>query len=615
MYHPIRDYAIIGDSHTAALISTAGSVDWLCLPRFDSPSVFGALLDAEKGGRLQILPVGDYTARQQYVGATNVLETTFTTPGGVLRVVDAMAVAEEEEKRRLLWPGWLLIRRIECLEGEVAIEVVCEPRPDYARTTPRLRDRGPLGFCFEWKSQALALRSDLPLQKAGSRARLEGAATLKKGERRYVCITYALHDPVVLPPLGTEADTWLERTRRWWEEWISHCRYDGPYRDAVLRSALVLKLLLYAPSGALVAAPTTSLPERIGGALNWDYRYCWLRDASMMLRSLMDLGYTEEGTAFLSWLLHATQLTWPELRVVYTVYGETNLPERSLDYLEGYERSRPVRVGNEAAKQLQLDVYGEVAGAAFAYVRRGGRLDRLQARRLAMLGPAIYKLWRRPDAGIWESRAEPSHHTVSKAACWVALDHLIQLHHEGHVKLNIETAVAERDAIREMVESQGFIDQKQSYVSVLGGDEVDASLLLLGLRGYADPMAPRMRSTIHRIQEALSEDSLVYRYRRDEEGEDPHEGAFSICSFWLVESLARAGYVDEAAAHFERLLAYANDAGLYAEEIDPGTRAALGNFPQAFTHAGLVGAAMVLAEQMGRNAHEPSTTPPEDSRS
>lgn len=596
VYQPIEEYGIIGDSHTAALISSAGSVDWLCLPRFDSPSVFGALLDDYNGGRFQIRPVAGFSVQRRYVGETNVLETTFTTGEGVVRLTDAMAVTDEDEKRRWLWPGWLLIRRLECLNGEVDMEVVCEPKPGYARSRVYLHERGRLGFIFEWGANALALRSDVQLGKAEGRPAVEGRFRMKQGDRVYLCLTYALQEPLVMPPAGAEAEIWLERSCRWWEKWVSHCRYQGPYRTAVIRSALVMKLLIYAPSGALIAAPTTSLPERLGGTLNWDYRYCWLRDSTIVLRSLYGLGYDEEGRAFYSWLLHATQQTWPELRVAYRVNGEPHLPERVLDYLDGYAGSRPVRVGNDAARQLQLDVYGEVAGAALEYVRRGGVLDVLEARRLAKLAEAVCRLWREPDAGIWESRSEPSHHTLSRAMCWVALNDLLQIHQDGHLSLDVERVLAERAAIRDVVESEGYNQQMESYVSIANGDSVDASLMLMCLRGYIDAAAPRMYSTLRRILTELSEGSLVYRYRLDEAGGNPLEGAFGICSFWAVESLALAGARDEARARFEQLLGYCNDLGLFGEEIDVDTGTMLGNFPQAFTHAALIDAALVLDE-------------------
>jgi GH15 family glucan-1,4-alpha-glucosidase len=600
---PIGSYAAIGDCRTAALISRDGSLEWLCLPRFDSASVFGALLDAERGGRFAVRPVGAFEVERRYVGHTNVLETTFRTPTGVVRLVDFVAVADEEEKRRALRPDFTLGRRIECLTGEVEVEAVCDARPDYGRTAPRVTGGYHLGYILEYGARALVLRSELPLRPRTGGTALEGRATLRAGERRRLALSYSDVAPAVLPPLGEQVDEWLATTLAWWEGWAAHLRYAGPYREAVVRSALALKLLCFAPSGAVVAAPTTSLPEEIGGTSNWDYRYCWLRDASLTTAALFDLGCTSEAESFLAWMLHATRLSWPELQVLYTVYGDADVRESEIPGLAGYAGSSPVRVGNGAHDQLQLDVYGEVVNAAFGFVQRGGHLDAASARMLAGLGRSVCRRWRQPDEGIWETRGGRRHHTLSKAMCWVALDRLARLGEMGQVRVPTRAFAAECRAIRETVESHGYSEALNSYVAVFDSEEVDASLLLLGLHGYADPRSERMKGSYACIRDGLGVGPLLYRNRSGGEGIPVDEGCFGICSFWGVEQRARQG--DRAGAHadFSELLGYANDVGLFAEEIDPASGAALGNFPQAFTHVGLISAALALESPPGAARH------------
>jgi GH15 family glucan-1,4-alpha-glucosidase len=593
-YRPIGDYALIGDCRSAALVSSLGSIDWLCWPRFDSPSIFAALLDSRRGGRFTIAPVDPFTTSRRYVGESAVIETTFRTASGVARLTDLMPVASETEKARELWPDHELLRRVECLAGTVEIEVVFDPRPEYGRLAPQLLDRGTFGLLCEHGDHVIAVRSEIPLT-VGDGPGARGGARLQAGEARSLSVSYERGLPVVLSPMGVAAADRIARSVSWWEDWMRACRYDGPYAEAVRRSAVTLKLLTYAPSGALIAAPTTSLPEEIGGSRNWDYRYCWLRDASLSMRAFDDLGFAGESEAFLSWLLHATRLTWPELQVLYDVYGEARVPESILEHLEGYVGSTPVRIGNAAVDQLQLDIYGEVVDAAWRYVERGGRLDRTTARTLAGFGEVVIRRWREADEGIWEPRSGRRHLTHSKAMCWVAMDRLARLCERRQVPSDAARYVRARDTIRGAIEAHGFNERLGSYVSVFDGDAVDASLLLLSLMGYTDPRSARMRGTLACIRERLGVNGLLYRYRGEDDGVAGTESAFGICSFWSVEARALQGEVAEAAEELEPLLSLGNDVGLFAEEIDVRSGAAVGNFPQAFTHVGLINAAVTIA--------------------
>jgi GH15 family glucan-1,4-alpha-glucosidase len=602
-YPPIDDYALIGDCRSAGLVSRDGSLDWLCLPRFDSPSIFAAVLDVEKGGRFLVRPLGEFRTERRYLANTNVLETVFRTPTGACVLRDLMSVSSEEDKRAHLTPEHEVLRELEGLEGEVEIEILYAPRPDYGRVCPLLEERGALGLRCEIDGTSLTLRSEMPLELTDGDRSASGFARIRSGERKYLSLTYSMEAPAVVTLLGEIARGRIERTVRWWQEWANRCTYEGPYRDAVVRSALALKLMTYAPSGALVAAPTTSLPEAIGGVRNWDYRYCWLRDASFTLRALFTLGYREEAEAYIGWLLHATRLTWPELHVLYDVFGEAKLPERELPHLEGYAASRPVRIGNDAQGQLQLDVYGEVINGAARFLDRGGRVDRDTNRMLDGLGRTVCKRWREPDEGIWEGRSGRFHNTHSKVLCWVAIDRLIEMHEAGKLDVSVDLFRKERDEIRKEIETHGYNERIGSYTRTFDGEEMDASLLTLPLYDYIEGTNSRMRSTCARIHEKLATGELVHRYETGtDDGLPPGEGAFGLCSFWAVECVARGGNVEGATRTFEQLLAYANDVGLFAEEIDPDTGAALGNFPQAFTHIGLINAALTLAESQAGNA-------------
>ena len=607
---PIHDYAAIGDGRTVALVGRHGSIDWLCWPRFDSPSVFAAILDDE-GGCWRLAPTAPFRVTRRYVDDTNVLETRFETSSGTVVLTDLMPVASEEDKDRFLIPDHEILRVAQCVHGEVEIEMRFAPRPGYGGQRARLRDAGRFGVRAEVGAELFLLRSDLSLAITGD-GELQGLARLRAGDAVHSSLTFADDGPAVSPPLGEWSRAAIARTVTWWREWASRLQYAGPRRELVIRSALALKLLVYAPSGAVVAAPTTSLPERIGGDLNWDYRFCWLRDAAFTVRALLALGCVPEATAFVDWLLHATRLTQPRLRILYDVYGNAPPDERVLERFGGHLGSRPVRVGNAAAGQQQLDVYGEVIEAVVYFVAAGGGLDRETERTLCAFGEYVCRHWQEPDEGIWEPRSGQAHNTHSRVLCWTALDRLLQLHARGHLR-RAPAAMFEknRELIRREVETRGWSSRLGSYVARLDGDRPDATLLLLPWYGFEPAASNRMRGTYARVRSELGAgDALLYRYRTDD---SPGEGAFGICSFWAAEYLALGGgSVQEARETFERLCDYGNDVGLFAEEIDPSTGTALGNFPQAFTHVGLINAAVSLTRRLeGTQPLEHHVSPPD----
>jgi GH15 family glucan-1,4-alpha-glucosidase len=593
---PIEDYAIVGDCRSAALVSRLGSCDWLCWPRFDSASIFAALLDEERGGCFSIAPSEPFRSQRSYLGETNVLVTRFFTDGAELTLTDFMPVLSPEDQRRFLQPEHELLRLLSCDQGEAEIEIIFDPRPDYGRDVPRLQALGKLGLCARTRRGGiLTLLTDAPLGAEG-RAHVR----LRAGERLCFSLGFTSHDIAILPPSGVRSFEMLERTAALWRSWARRTRYEGPYRDAVVRSALLLKLMQFVPSGAVVAAPTTSLPERPGGDLNWDYRFCWLRDAALSARALFGLGHREEAENFVSWLLTATSLSLPKLHVLYDLFGRQPDPEIELKHLRGYRGARPVRVGNAAMGQVQLDTYGELIEAAAYFVRSGGEIDRTTASALIGFGREVARDWDEPDEGIWEERGPGRDLVHSRALCWAALQRLIELQEKGHLPRAPAARFAEaRDRIREEVETLGWSEQFQSYTRTLGGADVDASLLLLPWYGYCDAASPRMQGTWRRIRQKLSlGNALLRRYLgKLTRG----EGAFGICSFWAVEFLAAGGgTLREAQEMFAQLLGYANDIGLYAEEIDPETGGGRGNFPQAYTHVGLINAALTMHERAER---------------
>lgn len=588
----IEDYGIVGDCRAAALVSKRGSIDWLCWPRFDSPAVFAALLDSDNGGYWSISPSQSFQVKRNYIPDSNVLETHFVCATGRATLIDLMPVASEDFRRQTLLPDHELLRQLRCNEGEIQIQVEFRPRRHYGLHGMRMQDLGPLGLRTDTDGGALWLRGTLPLkiQPGGASA----SVSLKQGDSLQFSLTYAEEAPAVLPALGMAAEAAIQRSIRWWKLWTGRCSYQGPYREAVARSVLAVKLLTYPPSGAIAAAPTTSLPEVIGGGLNWDYRYCWLRDASLTIRALLGLGYFEEAESFFTWLLHATRLTHPQLRVLYTVFGRIVPREKELAHLGGYRESRPARIGNDARNQLQLDVYGEVIEAAARYANRTGGLDRTTQKSLIGLGKYVATNWNQADEGIWEPRSGRLHHTHSRLLCWTALDRLLALSEKRLLQGVPRSWFAqERESIRQQIESRAWNENLHSYVSVLDGDQIDASLLRIPWYGFEDAGSQRMKKTYQRIRQELgTEGSLLYRYRGQ-----AAEGAFGVCGFWGVEHLALGGgTLQQAHNNFQQLLKYGNDLGLFAEEVEPSTGAALGNFPQVFTHVGLISAALTLEE-------------------
>lgn len=585
---PIADYAIIGDCRSAALISRCGSIDWLCWPHFSAPSVFAAVLDPERGGHFSITPTGRFKASRRYAGETAVLETTFATQSGSVRLTEAMIIGQSA---RNLEPLREIIRMVEGIDGAVSLDVDFAPRPGYAESVARIRGRAGDWNC-SWGNEVFRLRSDHALDPREGGA--GGHLVVGAGERYCFSLSYEKAHIAILLPTGKRAAERIDRTVTWWQEWAKNCCANGPYRNAVLRSAITLKLMTFALSGAVVAAPTASLPEWIGGSRNYDYRYCWLRDAALTMRAFTGLGLREEAGVFLRWLLHATRLTRPRLGVVYDVFGRMDLGERELAHLSGYRRSKPVRIGNAAQKQMQLDVYGGVIAAAWEFATNCGSLQRDQCNLLAGFGRTVRDCWREPDHGIWEIRDRKRHYTFSKLMCWTALDRLLALQRSHGLHVATDRFEEERSAIAETIETKGFNEELASYVMELEGDRVDASLLLMPCLGYGNPEDPRMRTTFERIDERLGRDGLLYRYEPNVDGIPGPEGAFGIASFWAVENLARRGDPDGARQRFEKLNGYANDVGLFAEEIEPDSGAALGNFPQAFTHVGLINAALAI---------------------
>jgi GH15 family glucan-1,4-alpha-glucosidase len=603
-YKPIEDYGIIGDLHTVALVGIDGSIDWCCLPHFDSPSVFGAVLDDEKGGYFKISAVAPARCKQLYLPDTNVLITRFFGEEGIAELTDFMPI--EGRSLRYSPPRYhQIIRRVSTVAGNVRIRVECFPAFNYARDRHEIHSF-PQGKSFVSASASVGLVSPMPLTIDGTGVWSEFSLPRGKSATFFLRQADQGSDANLLIPEKTGEVAFLE-TVDFWKLWVSECRYTGRWREMVQRSALVLKLLTYAPTGAIVAAPTTSLPEEVGGVRNWDYRYCWMRDASFTLYALMRLGFNEEASHFMSWLEERCRELKPDdsLQPMYAVAGNHMLTEEPLTHLKGYRNSRPVRIGNAAYRQFQLDIYGELLDSVYIYNKYGAPISYDLWRNLERLLDYVCDNWRRPDEGIWEIRGEPRHFVYSKLMCWVALDRGLRLANKRSFPANYERWLKHRDEIYLEIMERGWNKKLRAFVQYYGSDQLDASLLLMPLVFFVSPSDPRMIQTVERIQERLAMDSLVHRYSIAEnnsvDGVAGREGAFSVCSFWLVEALTRAGRVEEARLMFEKMLGYANHVGLYAEEIGHCGEA-LGNFPQALTHLGLISAAFNLDRVLAKGS-------------
>jgi GH15 family glucan-1,4-alpha-glucosidase len=597
-YLPIEDHGIIGDLHTAALVGTDGTIDWLCLPAFDSPSVFCSILDDERGGRFRVRPVDYVHSHQLYLPDTNVLLTRFLSPGGVAEVLDFMPILSRPGERHQL------VRNVRVVRGRMTFDVECRPAFDYAREGHSVFVGKP-GAVFVSEGSchpALGLSADVALEKREG----EGAGarfTLGGGERT----TFVLAEIEEGEEPGEALSDWdfdglLRGTLDYWRRWISRSTYEGRWREDIHRSALALKLMVYDPTGALVAAPTMGLPERIGGERNWDYRYTWLRDAAFTLYALISIGFDEEAANFMGWLQDRCASDRDGLlQPLYGIDGRAHIEETELDHLSGYRGSRPVRLGNAAYRQVQLDLYGAILDAAYLYNKYGAPLDYALWINLRRILDWLSVNWREADEGIWEVRGGKRQFVNSKLMSWVALERAVRISRRRGLPPGNGDWIAERDRIYEEVMEKGWNPKKQSFVQHYGSDALDASLLLMPLVKFVGPTDPRWLATLERIQKELTYDTLVDRYKVSEAAPDGlggEEGSFSMCSFWLVECLTRAGRLEEARLSLEKMFSYANHLGLYAEEIGPSGEA-LGNFPQAFTHLSLITAAIRLDRALG----------------
>ncbi|HTH73298.1 MAG TPA: glycoside hydrolase family 15 protein [Trinickia sp.] len=602
----IEDYALVGDGNTAALISREGSVDWLCWPRFDSAACFAALLGSDRHGAWRIAPAGDAPVKhtRRYRDGTLVLETDHETPGGMVTVTDFMPPGNGHSA---------LVRIVEGKRGTVPMSMQLTLRFDYGLSVPwvtQLPHGG--GIKAVVGPDTVVLRT--PIELRGENMHTVAEFTVSEGERVPFVLAYSVSHHRLPPTKDPFAA--LEQTERHWRDWIAKYDVKGRYSDTIRRSLITLKALAYEPTGGIVAAPTTSLPERLGGSRNWDYRYCWLRDATITLLALMRCGFYDEARAWRVWLERALAGSPAQAQIMYGVAGERRLPEMEIDWLPGYEGAQPVRIGNKAVGQLQLDVYGEVMNAL--HLARVGGLhadEAVWALQCVML-EHLETVWAEPDEGLWEVRSGPRQFTFSKVMAWVAFDRGIRSAEKFDLPAPLDRWRALRDHIHADVCDKGWSNERGTFTQVYGGDELDASLLLMPLVGFLPPTDPRVASTMAAIERDLTFDGFVRRYRthKVDDGLPPGEGTFLACSFWMVDNLALQGRMDEAHAMYERLAALVNDVGLLSEEYDPQTKRFTGNFPQAFSHVALVHTGLNLMrheESIARATGHPGSHQPE----
>ncbi len=641
-YLPINSYGVIGDCHSTVLIAPDGSVDWGCLPDFDSPAIFCRLLDSERGGYFQIAPTeATIPGTQKYLRGSNVLQTRFASIAGEIVLTDFMPV-----ETLSAWPyrgmnnnTWAredgschcLVRIVECTHGEMSVTVTLKASPNYAASPSEVflapdnigalisGGQQHVGLAIVGAHLLPSFTMSVQQENEEWHPSLVAQVTLHEGERLLFSLGMGRTLQAARRLVENELqqrnfDAELAQTLHCWRKWVANCTYEGPYQEMVQRSALTLKMLTYAPTGAIVAAPTTSLPEDLGGVRNWDYRFTWLRDATFTLYALNVLGFTEEARAFTYWLRGLSYADGQDLQIMYGIRGERDLTERELPHLSGYCESRPVRIGNGAADQKQLDVFGEVLDCIHIYRRQGGferygeTLEGPLWSMMRMLVDHVCDHWNETDSGIWEVRGGARHFVYSKVMCWVALDRGIRAAQQLNLEADLSRWLIVRDQIRADILMHGYNTTLGAFTQSYGDAVLDASNLLLPLVGFIPPDDPRMRSTVDRIMEKLTDErGFVFRYHTDvaDDGLTGSEGTFAMCTFWLVDNLAMQGRVDEARSLFERLLTYAGKLGLFSEEIDANSDVALGNYPQAFTHISLINSASNLkkAEMLQKTQH------------